>query len=76
MKITFGSLLLEVVVCADCCCCFWAVITSWMETRVLPYSSLLLTGRSLSSGVDEEDADRHVDAACDGNLDRTCRWCR
>ena len=57
-----------VVVCADCCCCFWADITSWMETRVLPYNSLLLTGRSSSSGDDDdEDADRHDD----GNLDRT-----
>ena len=59
MKITFG-LLVVVDVCADCCCCFWADITSWMETKVLPYSSLLLTGRSSSSDDDddEEDADR------------------
>ena len=67
MAITFGPLLLDV--CADCCCCCWADITSWMETRVLPYNSLLLTGRSSSS--DDDDDEEEADSGA--NLDRTCR---
>ncbi len=66
-KITFGSLFVLLLVVCDADGC--AFITSCIETKVLPYNSLL-TGRS--NGDDEAERNEFTFGEI---LDRTCRWC-